>query len=262
MHGNLLAAFLRQFQQRFLSHGEHPARAAGPIVQQVGTVGNLIGDGFEDEAGHQADGITRSPVLTCFLVVFFVEAAHQFLEDRTHGVIVEAGQSDSSVAIEHGLRAQVDGRVEKLLDERAQGIGFGKTGDLVAELEVVDDFLHVGREAVEISAKIGLQLLAVGPCLEVPERERGGVVKGLAGGPSQSSVLVYDPLFVEQGFHGEHFLLGGFEHCIEPTDHGHRQDDVAVLAAHVKVAQHVVRDTPDEIGDPSELAVFHCKGSS
>ena len=48
-------------------------------------------------------------------------------------------------------------------------------------------------------------------------------------------------------------LLGRLQHRVESTQHGHRQDDIAVLAAHVEVAQDVVGDAPDEVGDPADV---------
>jgi hypothetical protein len=52
----------------------------------------------------------------------------------------------------------LDVRVEKLVDQRADGVGSGKGCELVAELEVVEDVLNVGREAVEIVLEIGEEL--------------------------------------------------------------------------------------------------------
>ncbi len=78
-----------------------------------------------------------------------------------------------------------------------------------------------------------------------------------SGSAAQSSVLVYDPRFVEQGLHVEHSLLGGFQYRIQSAYDSHRENDIAVFAAHVEVAQHIVGDAPNEIGDPGELAVFH-----
>ena len=37
------------------------------------------------------------------------------------------------------------------------------------------------------------------------------------------------------------------QHGVEAADDGHGQDDVAVLAAHVDVAQDVVRDAPKTV---------------
>ena len=70
------------------------------------------------------------------------------------------------------------------------------------------------------------------------------------------------PALSSDGLHVEHGLLGRLQHGIEAAQHGHRQDDVAVLAADVEVAQHVVGDAPDEVGDPVQLRSFHrCTGS-
>src|SRR5690606_95737 len=40
------------------------------------------------------------------------------------------------------------------------------------------------------------------------------------------------------------------EDGVEAPKHGHRQDDVAVLATNVQVPQDIVRDAPDEASDP------------
>ena len=80
------------------------------------------------------------------------------------------------------VRAEVDVRVEELLDQRAEGVGLGQAWDLVAELEVVEDVLHVRREAVEVGLEVGLELLLAGAGLEVAQGELRGVVERLAGG--------------------------------------------------------------------------------
>ena len=57
--------------------------------------------------------------------------------------------------------------------------------------------------------------------------------------------------------HVQHGLLGRLQHGIEAADDDHRQDDIAVLAADVDIAQDVIGDAPDEIGDPVQLALIH-----
>jgi len=49
----------------------------------------------------------------------------------------------------------------------------------------------------------------------------------------------------------------GFQHGIQPAQHGERQDHVAVLAAHIHVAQAVIGDVPDEVGNPLQLQLIH-----
>ena len=146
---------------------------------------------------------------------------------------------------------------EELLDQRAEGVGLGEPRDLVAELELLEDVLHVGREAVEVGLEVGLELLLAGAGSEIAQRELRGVVEGLTGGLPQGLVLVDDAGLVERGLHVEHGLLGRLKHGVEPAQHRHRQDHVAVLAAHIEVAQHVVRDAPDEVDDLGVLRSVH-----
>ena len=67
-------------------------------------------------------------------------------------------------------------------------------------------------------------------------------------------------LGVEPGLHGENGTLGRFEHRVQPPNHRHRQNDVAVLAAHIEIAQHIVGNAPNKVGNAIELVVLH--GSS
>jgi len=107
-------------------------------------------------------------VLARFFVVVFVELADQLFEDGAHRVVVDA------------RRREVDVGIEELIDQRADGVGLRQRLQLVAELEVLEDVLHVGREAVEVVLEVGEQLLLAATRLEVAEGELRGVVKGLA----------------------------------------------------------------------------------
>jgi len=69
--------------------------------------------------------------------------------------------------------------------------------------------------------------------------------------------LVDDARLVERRLHVEHGPLGRLEHDVETAQDGHGENHVAVLAADVEVAEHVVRDAPEEVGDPVELRWFH-----
>ena len=193
--GDLLAVGLGDFLQRFLADGQHAAGAAGAVVEQIGAGFDLVGHGQEHEIGHQLDGIAGRPVLAGLFVVVLVEAADEFLEHRAHGVVVEAGQVADRVG------AEVDVLVEELLDELAERIGLGEAGNLVAELEVVEDVLHVRREAVEVGLEVVLELLLGGAGLQVAQQKGRGVVEGLAGGGAEGVVLIGDLLPVERGLH-------------------------------------------------------------
>ena len=257
MGGDLLAAARGKLLQGFLGHGQHAAGAAGAIVEQIGSGLDLVGDRQKDELGHQSHGVPRGPVLASLLVVLFVEAAHQFLEDRAHGVVVQARAEDGAISAPDRIGTQIDVGGGEFLDQSAKRVGLGQARDLVAELEAIEDVLHVGGKTVEPGAEVGFELLAAGSRAKVTQGERRNVVEGLAGRLAQSGILLDDAGGIERSLHFENGRLAIFEHGIETAQHCHRQDHVAVLAAHVKVAQHIVRDAPDVVRDPAEAAVAH-----
>ncbi len=106
-----------------------------------------------------------------------------------------------AVAVQDGVRAQVDLGRQQLLDQRAERIGLREARDLIAKLEVVEDILDVRREAVEIGLEVGLELLLAGAGLEVTQGEVRRVVKGLSRRLPQCLILVDDARFVERRLH-------------------------------------------------------------
>ena len=257
--GHLLAPLGRELLQHVLGHGQHATGPAGAVVEQIGGGLDLVSYGQEDQLRHERHGVARGEVLARLLVVLLVEAPDQLLEDRAHAVVVEPGMPDRAVGVDHRIRTQVDFGRGELLDQRAQGVGLGEARDLVAELEVLEDVLDAGGEAVEVVLEVGLQLLAAGAGAEVVEGELRGVVEGLAGRLAERFLLLDDPLLVEPGLHVEDGPLGGFEDRVEAAEHGHGEDDVAVLAADVDVAEDIVRDAPDVVGDPVEVGGGHVR---
>ena len=252
---DVLAVLGRKLLQRFLGHGQHAAGAAGAVVEEIRAGLDPVGDGQEDELRHQPHGVARRPVLARLLVVLLVEAADQLLEDRAHAVVVEAGMPDRAVGVLHRGRAEVDVGRGELLDQRAQGVGLREARDLVAELEVLQNVLHVRGEAVEVGLEVGRELLAARPGAQVAQGELRGVVEGLSRRLPQGRLLLDDAGLVEHGLHLEHLLLAVLQHSVQPAQHDHRQDDVAVLAADVEVAEDVVGDAPDVVGDPLGVGV-------
>jgi hypothetical protein len=155
------------------------------------------------------------------------------------------------------LRAEVDIPVEEFLDEMAQRVGLGESRNLVAELEVVQDVLHVGREPVEIGLEIVLQFLLGGAGPEVAQQERRGVVECLPGGGSESIVLIGDPFSIQRGFHIHYGLFGRLQHGIETTQNGHRQNNIAVFAPYIDITEDIIRYIPNKIREPVELCLIH-----
>ena len=142
MGGDLFAVCFGNLLERFFRDGQHAAGAAGAVVEQIGAGFDFVGHGQEHEIGHQPHGITGGPVLARFFVVVLVEAADEFFEHRAHGMVIEAGHFTDR------KWADVDVLIEELLDEHAERVGFGEAWDLIAKLEVGQDVLHIGREAV------------------------------------------------------------------------------------------------------------------
>ena len=72
-------------------------------------------------------------------------------------MVVERREKLVAVHVLHRLGAEVDAVVEELLDQVAEDVGLDQGRDLVAELELVEDLLDVGRKAVQIRFEIGLE---------------------------------------------------------------------------------------------------------
>jgi hypothetical protein len=157
--GDFLAVVVGQFVQGFLGHGQHAAGAAGAVVEQIGAGLDAVGHGQEQQLGHELDHVARREVLARLFVVLFVEAADQLLEHGAHAVVVQRRQLDAAIRVLHGQRREVDLGVEEVLDQVAQDVGIDQLLDLVAEIELGEDFLHVGRETVEVGDEVVAQAL-------------------------------------------------------------------------------------------------------
>ena len=179
------------------------------------------------------------------LVVLLVEPAYQVLEDGAHGVVVQAGQSDGAVFVLDRVGTEVDVWRKEPVDEGAEGVAFRQAVELVAELELIEDVLDVVGVAVQVRLKVGAQRLLGGTGRQVAHRERRRIVEGVFGCLLQDTILVSYAGVVEPFLFIEHLLLGGFQYGIKAPQYRHGQDDVAVLAAHVEVAQNVVGNGPD-----------------
>ena len=174
-------------------------------------------------------------------------------------MVVEAGIPDRAVSVLYRGGAEVDVRRGELLDERTQGVGLREPRDLVTELEVLENVLYVGREAVEVGLEVGPELLPARAGPEVAQGELRGVVEGLSRRLPEGRVLLDDAGLVEHRLHLEHVRLAIHQHRVQPAQHRHRQDDVPVLAADVEVSEDVVGDPPDIVRDPVQVAVTHMR---
>ena len=108
MCGDLPAVLVGDLLEGLLGDGEHTAGPDGAVVEQVGARLYLLPDGLEDQLGHEVHGVPGCPVLAGLLVVVLVEAAHQVLEDRSHRVVVQPGESDGAVGVQDSFGGEID----------------------------------------------------------------------------------------------------------------------------------------------------------
>ena len=120
----------------------------------------------------------------------------------------------------------------------------------------------MGEEPVEVRLEVSGELLAVGAGSQVAQGEAGGVVERLPSRLAQGGVLLDHGGGVEGGLHVQDRLLAALQHRVEAAQHGHGQDHVAVLPAHIEVAQDVVGEAPDVVRDPVEVAFAHVGADS
>ena len=217
--GDLFALLRRQFLQRLFRQRQHSPGPAGTVIKGICGGLDLVGDGQKHQLRHKPDRIARGPVLAGFLVVFFVEATNEFLEHRAHRVVVEPWELDVTVLVLHRLGAQVHSRRRKLFDQGPKRVALAEPGDLIPELEVVEDLLRVRGKPVEVGFEVCLELRLAGPCPEVAQRELRSVVESLSRRLAQGGVLVDHASAVKHFFHVQDVLLGAFKHDIEPAQH-------------------------------------------
>ena len=92
---------------------------------------------------------------------------------------------------------------------------------------------------------------------EVAQSKLGSVVERLAGGVAQGGALFGDARLVEHLLGFEDCFLRRFKDGIHAAQNAHGQDDVRIFAALEQVAEHVVRDAPNEGDDLVVSGLVH-----
>jgi hypothetical protein len=146
--------------------GQHAARAARRVEQLAHRAGRgeqlVVVD--EEQVDHEADHLAGREVIAGRLVREFVEAADEVLEDEPH------------LLVRHVRRVEVD--VGELRDHEVEDVRLVHLLDLGLELEVLEDALDVGREALDVADQVLVDV--VGVALQLREVERRAVVEALA----------------------------------------------------------------------------------
>ena len=250
-----LALFIGNALNLFLCNGQDAARAACTIIDSVCVVGYLVFDRLNSQLSEQTNIVTRCEVLTGFgHIVFLVELTEQFLEDGSHGVVVEAWQTFNhlpcAILIGHFLHNRLHGEVDvlirELLQKRTETICLCQVVHLLTELELVDDVLHVLRESIEILNDVHLQTLRVNLVLQRLHREGTGVVEWIARHLSEERSIIDEVMAVAELLLLENGSLGGFKEHVDAAQHNERKDYLLVVALLKSMHQHIVGDVPDE----------------
>ena len=178
----ILSLLLGKRQEPVLCNGKHTACTAGPVITRIGGIFNLSRNRHKDKVCHQFNNITGCPVFPCFLVVVLIEFANQFLKNRTHTVIVQSGVLHDSLGIIliDRLWGEVDIRRDKFLNHRPQNIRLNHRVNLVAELELLQDFLYIGRKTIQISFKVSFQRLLLCAAGQITQAERRCITECLS----------------------------------------------------------------------------------
>ena len=173
----------------------------------------------------------------------------RFIKDVKAQIGKPVNEKISYYTIPEEIDRDVRAYADKLLDDRAENIGLDHGCNLVAELELVQNLLDVGRKAVQIGFKIRLKLLACRTSGQIAQAEGRCVAEGLPCGVAQCAPLVGDPCAVQHFLHVQDLLLGVLQHGVQAADDRHGQNDIAVLAAHIHIPKAIIGDAPDEVGN-------------
>ena len=246
MDRNIFAAPCRQCHKPILCNGEHTTRSAGPIIAGVSSVLDLIRNWHKDKVCHQLNNITGRPVFAGFLVVLLVELTDQFLKNRTHTMVVQTRMLENGLffILVHWVRTEVDVRRYKFFNDCAEDVCLDHSVDLIAELELLQDLLHIWRETIKICFKVRFQCLLLRTAGKVSQTERRCIAKSLSHHVAQCRPLVIDTCCIQLFLHIQDSLFTVLQKSIQTPDDRHRQDHITVLAAHINITQAVVCDTP------------------
>ena len=127
---DFLIAFTCHIKDFLLGNRQDSARTAGSIVNGICRIFKFVRNRENRQVGKQLHHVAWRKVTTgASHRIGFVEAAEQFLEHRSHHVVIDTGQGLFSARIFYGQDSQVDGLVGKLFENGSQAVVLGKLVD-------------------------------------------------------------------------------------------------------------------------------------
>lgn len=147
---------------------------------------------------------------------------------------------------------QVDGG--KLGDDQVEAVGFVQLLDVLGEAEVLDDLTGLGGERLDVVRQVLGDVVRIARKRAEVELARVVQRKRAVLGPIRwhGRAVEHRLQVVDRRAPAlqllrlrPHLLARGFKDAVEPTQHGQREDDLAVLVGAVRAAEQI-RDLPDQ----------------
>ncbi len=160
------------------------------------------------------------------------------------------------------------GATDGVRDDKKQPVGLVELGDFGLEAKVVEDIACLRGKALDVAGQVGGDFVRL--ALELPEVEPARVMERHLGNAIENWFDVANLAPFEALFLGQHFFFGRFQHAIEATQHGERQNNLAILGGLVRPTEQV-RNAPDKTDlfaevvqgrSPNCLSMSRCKGSA
>ena len=188
VNGDVLAVLISKLVKVFFGHGEHAAGAAGAVVDAVGGVDSMLSAiGLKIRLAMSfttSRGVKCSPASSLFSSLNRRISSSKIVPMAW---LSRPGRRSFPSWSNTGSGLRLTSWSRELLDEAAEDVGLHQRGDLVAELEFVQNFLDVGGKTVEVGLEVGLELLLFGPGPEVPQGEGRDVIESVPGRVAQRS---------------------------------------------------------------------------
>ena len=198
-------------------------------------------------------------MFTSLFVVCLIESSNQFFKNSAHAVVIQSRQLNLRFCIisVNRIRTKVDIRRNKLLNDSTKDISFDHCVNLISELELCQNFLHIRREAIKIRFKIRLQRLFLCTAGKVTQTERRSITKRLSSSIAECRPLICDTRIIQHFLHFQNCRFGILQHGIQTANNGHRQNNITILATNINISQAVVCDSPYKINNCIMHLIIH-----
>ena len=151
MDGNFFTGLLGKPLNALFRNRQHTAGAASAIVNAVSRALDLIFNRYKGKISNQFHNITgRKMTSGIGDIRFLIEFSDNFFKHGPHRVVIQSRQFYTAIRVAHRTAAEVNGRVNKLGNQKPQNVMLGKLINLVSKLKFCDDILYIFAESIQI----------------------------------------------------------------------------------------------------------------